>query len=76
LVDLSGYVEVDPHTLETEYSGVYAIGDAAAIRLPVIDAYAPKAGIFAHYQGEVVARNIAFLAQGLNPKFRYTGKGA
>ncbi|MCR6544821.1 NAD(P)/FAD-dependent oxidoreductase [Dehalobacterium formicoaceticum] len=76
LVDSSGYMEVDPHTLETKYPNIYGIGDAAAIRLPVIDAYAPKAGIFAHYQGEVVARNIALLAQGLNPKFRYTGKGA
>lgn len=76
LVDSSGYVEVDLHTMETRYPGVYAIGDAAAIRLPVIGAYAPKAGIFAHYQGEVVARNIALLAQGLMQKFRYTGNGA
>ncbi|MGI6630016.1 MAG: NAD(P)/FAD-dependent oxidoreductase [Bacillota bacterium] len=76
LVDSNGYVEVNPHTLETKYQGVYAIGDNAAIKLPVIGADAPKAGIFVHYQGEVVARNIARLAQGLEPKFRYTGKGA
>lgn len=76
IVDSTGYVEVDLHTLETKYPGVYAIGDAAAIRLPVIGAYAPKAGIFAHYQGEVVARNIARLAKGLVPKYRYTGNGA
>ena len=76
LVDDTGYVEVDLHTLETKYSGVYAIGDNAAIKLPVIGANAPKAGIFAHYQGEVVARNIARIAQGLVPKFRYTGNGA
>ncbi|MEL7567889.1 MAG: FAD/NAD(P)-binding oxidoreductase [Dehalobacterium sp.] len=76
LVDSSGYLEVDLHTMETGYTGVYAIGDAAAVRLPVIGAYAPKAGIFAHYQGEVVARNIALLAKGLEPKLRYTGNGA
>jgi len=76
LVDSSGYVEVDLHTMETGYTGVYAIGDAAAVRLPVIGSYAPKAGIFAHYQGEVVARNIAQLAKGLEPKLRYTGNGA
>lgn len=76
LVDSSGYVEVDLRTLETGYAGVYAIGDTAAIRLPLIGAYAPKAGIFAHYQAEVVARNIASVARGLSPKFRYTGKGA
>lgn len=76
LVDDSGYVEVDLHTMETKYPGVYAIGDNAAIKLPVIGANAPKSGIFAHYQGEVVARNIALIAQGLVPKFRFTGKGA
>jgi sulfide:quinone oxidoreductase len=76
LVDSNGFVEVNPITLETGLANVYAIGDITAIKLPVIGAYAPKAGIFAHYQGEVVARNIARLAQGLIPKFRYTGKGA
>lgn len=75
LVDSSGYVNVDPHTLETKYSGVYAIGDAAAVRLPVIGAYAPKAGIFAHAQAKVVAQNIALLAKDSRPKFRYDGKG-
>lgn len=76
LVDESGYVEVDLHTMETKYKGVYAIGDNAAVKLPVIGANAPKAGIFAHYQGEVVARNIARLAQGLVPKYRFAGNGA
>lgn len=75
LVDSSGYVEVDQQNMETGHPNVYAIGDATAIRLPVIGAYAPKAGIFAHYQAEVVARNIARLARGLSPKFRFTGNG-
>jgi len=69
-------VEVNPSTLETGIPNVYAIGDVTAIKLPVLEAYAPKAGIFAHYQGEVVARNIACIAQGLSPKYRYTGKGS
>ncbi len=76
LVDADGWVKVNQNTLETSYKGVYAIGDAAAIKLPVIGANAPKAGIFAHYQAEVAARNIALLAQGKDPKFKYTGKGA
>lgn len=75
LVDNSGYVEVDLHTLETCYPGVYAIGDATAIRLPIIGAYAPKAGVFAHAQAVVVAKNIILLSRGLRPKFRYKGKG-
>jgi sulfide:quinone oxidoreductase len=36
---------------------------------------APKAGIFAHYQAEVVARNIALLIKGKKPRLRYTAKG-
>ena len=75
LVDKSGYVEVNPVTMETGFPGVYAIGDATAIRLPVIGAYAPKAGVFAHAQAVVVAKNITLLSRGLRPKIRYKGKG-
>ncbi|MDD2234504.1 MAG: FAD/NAD(P)-binding oxidoreductase [Desulfitobacteriaceae bacterium] len=75
LVDSSGYVEVDQHTLETGYPGVYAIGDATAIRLPVIGAFAPKAGVFAHAQAVIATKNILLLSQGLKPKYRYNGKG-
>ncbi|HHY37933.1 MAG TPA: pyridine nucleotide-disulfide oxidoreductase, partial [Clostridia bacterium] len=43
--------------------------------VPVSDVPATKAGIFAHYQAEVVARNIARLIRGQEPTFRYKGKG-
>ena len=66
---------MDPYTLETPAEGVFAIGDAAALKLPVMKVWAPKAGIFAHYQAEVVARNIASLLNGEKPGYRYTGKG-
>jgi sulfide:quinone oxidoreductase len=75
LVDSSGYVEVNLHTLETGYPGVYAIGDATAIRLPVIGAFAPKAGVFTHAQAVVVAKNINLISRGLTPKFHFKGKG-
>ena len=76
LVDKNGFINVDPFTLETKYKGVYAIGDAAAIKLPVLGSYAPKAGgVFAHAQAKVVARNIASLAQGDEPDSYYDGKG-
>jgi len=45
------------------------------LKLPVMKVWAPKTGIFAHYQGEVVARNIAALIAGEHPSFRYTAKG-
>lgn len=76
LVDDFGWVTVDKYTLQTMYPDVYAIGDAAAIKLPVIGADAPKAGIFAHYQAEVVARNIALKVRGKKPVYKYKGKGA
>lgn len=76
LVNPDGWAEVDQHTLQTRYQGVYVIGDAAGVKLPVMGVYAPKAGIFAHYQAEVVARNIGRQLQGLSPTFRFTGKGA
>lgn len=75
LVEPGGWITVDPEILETRAERVYGIGDAAAIRLPVMKVWAPKAGIFAHYQAEVAARNIACLIAGERPRFRYTGKG-
>ncbi|QHA00165.1 pyridine nucleotide-disulfide oxidoreductase [Dehalobacter restrictus] len=75
LVDSSGFVQVDLHTLETNYPTIYAIGDAAAVKLPVMGAYAPKAGTFAHYQADVVARNIYLLSRGVKPEHTYKGKG-
>jgi len=76
LVEENGWIKVDPHTLETAAERVYAIGDAADLRLPVSQVIAPKAGIFAHYQAEVVSRNIAALLTGEQARFRYTAKGA
>jgi sulfide:quinone oxidoreductase len=54
----TGWIPVDPGTLRTKYDDVYAIGDVASITLrngkPL-----PKAGVFAHAEGRVVAREIA-----------------
>jgi sulfide:quinone oxidoreductase len=52
------WVKVDPRTLETLFPGVYAIGDVTAIPLPN-GQMLPKAGAFAHAEGEVVAARIA-----------------
>lgn len=75
LVEEGNWITVDPHTLQTPSQEIYAIGDATALRLPVWKVWAPKAGIFAHYQAEVVSRNIASLIAGRKPSYRYTGKG-
>ncbi len=58
LTDDSGWVPVDPRTLETRAPGVFAVGDVAAVRLPN-GMFLPKAGVFAHGEAEVVARRVA-----------------
>ncbi len=57
LSDARGFVEVDPHTLQSTASPeVFAIGDAAGIP-------AAKAGSVTHFEGEVLTENIRrFLA--------------
>lgn len=75
LAEEGGWIAVDPVTLETRDKRVFAVGDAAALKLPVSKIPAPKAGIFAHYQAEVVARNIATMVAGGEPHFRYPGRG-
>ncbi len=75
LLDQGGWIEVDPHNLQTRNKRIYGLGDATSIKLPVSQALAPKAGVFAHFQAEVVARNLASIINGGKERFRYTGKG-
>ncbi len=70
----SGWVAVDARTLETRFPGVSAIGDVTAIPLangmPL-----PKAGVFAHAEGEVVAARIADALGGREPTATFSGQG-
>lgn len=58
LANDAGWVPVDKFTLSTRFKNVYAIGDLTAVTLsngkPL-----PKAGVFAHGEGEIVAARIA-----------------
>lgn len=58
-----GWIPVDGRTLKTKYENVYAIGDVAAITL-VSGKPLPRAGVFAHFEAEVVAANIAASIKG------------
>jgi sulfide:quinone oxidoreductase len=71
----SGWVPVDRATLETKFSGVYAIGDVTGIPLK-IGKPLPKAGVFAHHGAEVVAHNIAAQIAGHNPARQFSGQGS
>jgi sulfide:quinone oxidoreductase len=74
LLDASGWVPVDPATLQTRHAGVYAVGDATAIRLPV-GMFLPKAGVFADEQARVVAENLAAQITGGPSTSRFDGNG-
>ncbi len=74
LLGLSGFVHVDPRTLQTDYEDVYAIGDVATIKLPNGKAL-PKAGVFAHAEAKTVARRIADDHGGKTSEAEFNGKG-
>lgn len=76
----AGWIPVDAGTLATQYEGVYALGDVVTI--PLQGRFAqdkplalPRAGIFAHYQADVVAHNIANQINGRGVEHKYKGNG-
>jgi len=75
LAGKSGWVEVDRHTLQTRFSGVYALGDVISIPLSMGKPL-PKAGVFAHAQALVVAHNIVRAITGGGREARFDGRGA
>lgn len=77
LTDQTGWIPVNPGTLETKQGDVYAIGDVTA--LPTPHGYVPllpKAGVFAHGQAETVARNLSMKIEGKETFEKWNGKGA
>jgi sulfide:quinone oxidoreductase len=70
----TGWVSVDRHTLETRFPHVYALGDVVSIPLK-LGKPLPKAGVFAHAEAEVVARNIAATVLERNANERFNGHG-
>jgi sulfide:quinone oxidoreductase len=59
-----GWLPVDGKTLQTKYENVFAIGDVAAISL-ISGKPLPRAGVFAHFEAEVVVANIVSKIKGL-----------
>jgi sulfide:quinone oxidoreductase len=64
-----GWVTIDPRTLETSFSRVWAIGDLA-------NTGAPKAGVFAEAAAKTVAANIASIVRDATPTATYPGAGS
>jgi sulfide:quinone oxidoreductase len=65
---VDGWIPVDPHTLETKFPGVFAVGD-------VTSAGTPKAGVFAEGQASVAADGISALIRGHGESSHYDGRG-
>lgn len=70
----SGWVPVNRHNMETTFPGVYAIGDITSIPL-TMGLPLPKAGVFAHRQGEAVAQSIAAKVTGRDHSGAFDGHG-
>jgi len=76
LTDQTGWIPVEPSTMQTKHSGIYAVGDVASVPTPSgYVPFLPKAGVFAHRQAEVVSQNIASEILGKGAKKSYDGSG-
>ncbi len=75
LTNETGWIPVDAKTLKTNQENIYAIGDITSIKLPD-GKMLPKAGVFAHYQAEVVANNIASKIMSKNAFKEFDGNGS
>ncbi|WP_100466340.1 NAD(P)/FAD-dependent oxidoreductase [Mycobacteroides abscessus] len=53
----SGWINIDRHTMKTDYEGVWAVGDITAVTSPS-DKPLPKAAIFAKNGGRAAAQNV------------------
>ena len=81
LTNAAGWVPVDRETLKTKYENIYAIGDVAAVSLegkykPDKPLMLPKAGVFAHNEAEVVAKNVASLIKEDGKQVAFDGQGS
>ena len=65
---VEGWIPVDPRTLETQFAGVYAVGDVTSVGTP-------KAGVFAEGQAAVVADALVAQQHGEEPQRSYDGHG-
>jgi sulfide:quinone oxidoreductase len=65
---VDGWIPVDPRTLETSFSDVYAVGDVTSVGTP-------KAGVFAEGQAVVVADRVGALMRSAAGTAEYDGRG-
>jgi len=69
----SGWISVNPETLETKWDGVYAIGDVAEV-ISSNGRRVPMTGAFAMKQADVVSKNLVAKIEGRTPPAAFDGK--
>ncbi len=74
LTDASGFIPAELGSFKTAVPNVFALGDAAALRLPNGNPH-PKAGVFAEAQALALASQLTAEITG-QPPLPYAGKGA
>ena len=74
LLGPTGWIPVDPKTLQTRFLNVYAIGDVTTIKL-ANGMFLPKAGVFAENQAKVVAEKIFADVGGESSPTMFSGEG-
>ncbi len=67
-ITVDGWIPVNPMTLETQFPGVYAVGDVTSVGTP-------KAGVFAEGQAAIAADGISALIRGAGESAHYDGRG-
>ncbi len=65
---VDGWIPVNPFTLETQFLGVFAVGDVTSVGTP-------KAGVFSERQAAVAADRIAAIIRGDQTSSEYDGLG-
>jgi sulfide:quinone oxidoreductase len=65
---VDGWIPVSPMTLETQFPGVYAVGDVTSVGTP-------KAGVFAEGQAAIAAGGISARIRGASEWAHYDGRG-
>lgn len=65
---VDGWIPVDPQTLQTQFSDVYAVGDVTSVGTP-------KAGVFSEGQASVVASQLIAREDPSAAASSYTGRG-
>jgi sulfide:quinone oxidoreductase len=65
---VDGWIPVNPLTLETQFDGVYAVGDVTSVGTP-------KAGVFAEGQAAAAADDISAVIRGTSGSAAYDGRG-